>query len=258
LLVTAKQIGAAQVATGHYARIRFDESSGRYRLLRAVDLQKDQTYFLFGLTQEQLSHSLFPLGALSKQDVREIARRKQLPVAEKAESQEICFVPSGDYVRFIEAYRAESGDAVNGPGHIPTGEAGEMVSTSGEVLGRHNGVQNFTVGQRRGLGVAAGRPLYVLEIDPASRRVTVGEEDELRRDRCDVRDVNWIAWERPAGPVEASVRIRYRHEPADAVIEPQSDGSAKIRFREPQRAITPGQAAVFYSGEEVLGGGWIR
>jgi tRNA-specific 2-thiouridylase len=256
LLVTAKQIGAAQVATGHYARIRFDESNRRYRLLRAVDHQKDQTYFLFGLTQEQLSHSLFPLGELSKQEVREIARRKQLPVAEKTESQEICFVPSGDYVKFIEAYRSEPGS--------PTlrktlaEEGGEMVSTSGEVIGRHHGVQNFTVGQRRGLGVAAGRPLYVLEIDPESRRVTIGEENELRRDTCEVRDVNWIAWERPTAAVEATVRIRYRHEPADAVVEPQSDGSAKIRFRSPQRAITPGQAAVFYSGDEVLGGGWIR
>jgi tRNA-uridine 2-sulfurtransferase len=254
LLVTAKQIGADRVATGHYARIRFDENSGRYHLLRAADLQKDQSYFLFGLTQEQLSHSLFPLGELSKQEVREIARRKQLPVAEKAESQEICFVPSGDYVRFIEAYEAESGAG----GALSRESGGEMVSTSGEVLGRHSGVHNFTVGQRRGLGIAAARPLYVLEIDAAARRVTVGEESELRRDTCEVRDVNWIAWERPIEPVEAMVRIRYRHEPAAAVIEPRGDGSANVRFRAPQRAITPGQAAVFYSEEEVLGGGWIR
>jgi tRNA-specific 2-thiouridylase len=251
LLVTARQIGAQRVATGHYARIRFDETTSRYRLLRAVDAQKDQSYFLFGLTQEQLAHSLFPLGEMSKQEVREIARRKQLPVAEKAESQEICFVPSGDYVRFIEAYQAESGIADSAD------DGGELVSTSGEVLGRHNGVHRFTVGQRRGLGIAAARPLYVLEIDPGSRRVTVGEDGELGRDNCEVRDVNWIAWERPAGPVEALVRIRYRHEPAAAVIEPREDG-ALVRFRAPQRAITPGQAAVFYAGEEVLGGGWIR
>ena len=256
LLVTAKQIGADRVATGHYARIRFDESIGRYRLLRAVDTQKDQSYFLFGLTQEQLSHSLFPLGELSKQTVREIARRKRLPVAEKAESQEICFVPSGDYVRFIEAYRAESGPAA--PRHGSGDDGGELVSASGEILGRHNGVHHFTVGQRRGLGIAAGRPLYVLEIDPASRRVTVGEDAELRRDTCEVRDINWIAWEHPADPIEAMVRIRYRHEPAEAVIEPRNDGGALVRFRTPQRAITPGQAAVFYSGEEMLGGGWIR
>jgi tRNA-specific 2-thiouridylase len=264
LLVTAKQIGAERVATGHYARVRFEEASGRYRLLRAVDAQKDQSYFLFGLTQEQLAHSLFPLGEMSKQEVREIARRKQLPVAEKAESQEICFVPSGDYVRFIEAYQAESGGVYPEPARRGTPqqdsakEGGELVSTSGEVLGRHNGVHHFTVGQRRGLGIAAARPLYVLEIDPASRRVIVGEDGELRRDTCEVRDVNWIAWEQPAEPMEALVRIRYRHEPAAAVIEPRGDGSAQVRFRTPQRAITPGQGAVFYSGEEVLGGGWIR
>jgi tRNA-specific 2-thiouridylase len=254
LLVTARQIGAERVATGHYARVRFDETNGRYRLLRAVDLQKDQSYFLFGLTQEQLSHSLFPLGELSKQEVRQIARRKRLPVAEKAESQEICFVPTGDYVRFIGAYQAESAGASASTGE----EDGELVSTSGKVLGHHHGVHHFTVGQRRGLGIAAPRPLYVLEIDPASRRVTVGEEDKLRRDSCEVRDVNWIAWEQPTEPVKAMVRIRYRHEPAAAVIEPRDNGGAEVRFRAPQRAITPGQAAVFYRGEEVLGGGWIR
>ena len=263
LLVTARQIGARQVATGHYARVRFDHATGRYRLLRAADAQKDQSYFLFGLTQEQLSHSLFPLGEISKLEVREIARRKNLPVAEKAESQEICFVPSGDYVRFIEAYRAESSfqpahRGTSEPAATYSDESGELVSTSGEVLGRHDGVHRFTVGQRRGLGIAAARPLYVLEIDPASRRVTLGDDSDLRRDTCEVRDVNWIAWDNPTAPVEALVRIRYRHEPAAAVISPREDGSAQVRFREPQRAITPGQAAVIYSGEEVLGGGWIR
>jgi len=259
LLVTARQIGAQRVATGHYARIRFDEANGRYELLRAVDAQKDQSYFLFGLTQEQLSHSLFPLGELSKQTVREIARRKGLPVAEKPESQEICFVPSGDYVRFIDAYQAESGAAPTGSGQdVADDSCGELVTTSGKVLGRHNGVHHFTVGQRRGLGVAAGRPLYVLEIDSASRRVIVGDDTELRRDRCEVRDVNWIAGQRPAEPVEAMVRIRYRHEPAAAVIEPQGAAGARVRFRAPQRAITPGQAAVFYRGDLLLGGGWIR
>jgi tRNA-specific 2-thiouridylase len=256
LLVTAKQIGAGRVATGHYARILLDEASGRYRLLRALDTQKDQSYFLFGLTQEQLSHSLFPLGELTKQAVREIARRRGLPVAEKPESQEICFVPSGNYVQFIAAYRTESG-AAESRQDAGDDASGELVTTSGQVLGRHGGVHHFTVGQRRGLGLAAGRPLYVLEIDPASRRVVVGEDSELRRDSCDLRGVNWIAWERPAGPVEAMVRIRYRHEPAAAVIEPQGATAARVRFRAPQRAITPGQAAVFYSGDLVLGGGWI-
>jgi tRNA-specific 2-thiouridylase len=259
LLVTAKQIGAERVATGHYARVRLDEMTGRYSLLRAVDTQKDQSYFLFGLTQQQLSHSLFPLGELSKQTVREIARRRGLPVAEKPESQEICFVPSGNYVQFIEAYRAESGAAPAGSGQDAGADpSGELVTASGRVLGHHDGVHHFTVGQRRGLGVAAGRPLYVLEIDPASRRVVVGDDSELRRDRCDVREVNWIAGERPAGPIEAMVRIRYRHEPAAAVIEPQGATAARVRFCAPQRAITPGQAAVFYSEDVVLGGGWIR
>jgi tRNA-specific 2-thiouridylase len=257
LLVTARQIGAERVATGHYARIRFDEESGRYRLLRAVDSQKDQSYFLFGLTQQQLSRSLFPLGELSKQSVREIARRMRLPVAEKPESQEICFVPSGDYVQFIEAYRAEPGAAASQQG-AGDDSSGELVTTAGEVIGRHAGVHHFTVGQRRGLGVAAGRPLYVLQIDPELRRVVVGDDNELRRDTCDVRDVNWIVWERPAGPVEATVRIRYRHEPAPAVIEPLGGTAARVRFCQPQRAVTPGQAAVFYCGEQVLGGGWIR
>jgi tRNA-specific 2-thiouridylase len=257
LLLTAKQIGAGRVATGHYARIRWDEATGRYALLRALDSQKDQSYFLFGLTQEQLSHSLFPLGELSKQTVRDIARCKGLPVAEKPESQEICFVPSGNYVQFIEAYQAASGAPTGSGQDAGDDSCGELVTSAGQVVGRHDGVHHFTVGQRRGLGVAAGRPLYVLEIDPASRRIVVGDDNELRRDSCDVRGVNWIVWERPAGPMEAMVRIRYRHQPAAAVIEPQGATAVRVRFRTPQRAITPGQAAVFYSGDVVLGGGWI-
>jgi tRNA-specific 2-thiouridylase len=252
LISTARRIGAERVATGHYARIERNPDSGRWELLRALDLSKDQSYFLFGLTQEQMAHSLFPLGGLSKQTVREIARRTGLPVAEKPESQEICFVPSGDYAQFIEAYRAEQGIVAE-----EEEGAGELVSTSGEVLGRHHGVHHFTVGQRRGLGIAAGRPLYVVQIEPASRRIVVGDDEELRSESCEVRDVNWIAWESPSEPFEGAVKIRYRHEPAEAVVEPFGDRRARVRFREPQRAITPGQAAVFYRGEHVLGGGWI-
>ena len=258
LLVTARRIGASRIATGHYARIRRNEASGRYELLRAVDTTKDQSYFLFGLTQEQMSHTVFPLGALSKHAVREIARRAGLPVAEKPESQEICFVPSGDYAQFIEAYRAEQGSKEDAAETLGTEDAGELVAASGEVLGRHPGIQHFTIGQRRGLGIAAGRPLYVVRIEPATRRVVVGEESELRRDTCEVRDVNWIAWESPVEPFEAAVKIRYRHEPACAVVEPRGANAASVRFHAPQRAITPGQAAVFYSGDNVLGGGWIR
>jgi tRNA-specific 2-thiouridylase len=260
LLITARQIGAARVATGHYARIRWNAETGRYELLRAVDTSKDQSYFLFGLTQEQLAGAMFPLGELSKLAVREIARRTSLPVAEKAESQELCFVPSKDYTQFIAAYRLEKSGAGSRQEAAP--EAGEVVSTSGEVLGRHQGVQHFTIGQRRGLGVATGQPLYVVEIDPVTRQVVVGHEDDLRSDTCELRDVNWIAWDAPAQAVEASVKIRYRAEPAAAIIEPHGEprgaGAATIRFAIPQRAITPGQAAVFYCGERVLGGGWIR
>lgn len=269
LLVTARQIGASRIATGHYARVERNAQTGRYNLFRAVDLSKDQSYFLFGLTQEQLAHAEFPLGKLSKQTVREIARRSCLPVAEKAESQEICFVPSGNYTDFIDAYRREvlaaralertettEGEAKNWAN--PVNEAGELVTSSGQVVGRHLGIQHFTVGQRRGLGIAAPRPLYVLQIDAAARRVTVGDEKELWRDRLEVRDVNWIAWPALDGAIEATVKIRYRHEPVAARIEPAGAANVHVHFEAPQRAISPGQAAVFYRGEEVLGGGWIR
>jgi tRNA-specific 2-thiouridylase len=251
LLVTAREIGADRLATGHYARIRRNEASGRYELLRAADEAKDQTYFLWGLTQEQMSRTDFPLGELGKTQVREIARRAALPVAEKAESQEICFVPSGNYVKFIDAYLGERGES------LPE-EEGDLVTTSGDVIGRHRGVHHYTVGQRKGLGIAAGRPLYVVQLDRASNRVVVGDDAELRSDVCEVRDVNWISFAALESPVRASVKIRHRHEPAAAMIEPLCDTSARVKFDQPQRAITPGQAAVFYSGDVVLGGGWIR
>jgi len=251
LLLTARQIGAERIATGHYARVRHNPDSGRYELLRARDESKDQSYFLFGLTQEQLARTHFPLGELTKAEVREIARRLEVPVAEKPESQEICFVPTGNYVRFIEGYLQEQGSTV------PENE-GEIVSTSGEVMGRHSGLHQYTVGQRRGLGVKAGRPVYVVALDRAKNRLVVGEDAELRRSDCVVRDVNWIPFAAPERPIEAMVRIRNRHEPAAAEITALDANSARVCFREPQRAITPGQAAVFYRGDCVLGGGWIR
>ncbi len=257
LLVTARQIGADRLATGHYARIRRNDMTGRYELLRAVDRAKDQTYFLFGLTQEQMSRTDFPLGGLDKTAVREIARRAALPVAEKAESQEICFVPSGNYVKFIDAYLGERGES------LPE-EEGDLVTTTGEVIGRHHGVHRYTLGQRKGLGVAAGRPLYVVELDRAANRVVVGDDSELRSDVCEVDRVNWISVDHLEAPVRATVKIRHRHDPAAATIEPIDSmgsvgaASARVIFDEPQRAITPGQAAVFYSGDAVLGGGWIR
>ncbi len=251
LLVTSRQIGADRLATGHYARIRHNETTGRYELLRAVDAAKDQTYFLFGLSQDQMSRTDFPLGELDKSAVREIARQAALPVAEKAESQEICFVPSGKYVQFIEAYLGERGES------LPEDE-GDLVTTSGEVIGRHRGVHNYTVGQRKGLGIAAGKPLYVVELDRAANRVVVGDDAELRANACEVRDVNWISFAALESPLRAAVKIRHRHEPASATIEPIDATSARVNFDVPQRAITPGQAAVFYSGDVVLGGGWIR
>ena len=251
LLVTSRQIGADRLATGHYARIRHHEITGRYELLRAVDSSKDQTYFLFGLKQEQMSQTDFPLGELDKTTVREIARRAALPVADKPESQEICFVPSGNYVKFIAAYLGERGESLSE-------EGGDLVTTGGEVIGRHRGVHNYTVGQRKGLGIAAGRPLYVVELDRAANRVIVGDDSELRTSVCEIRDVNWISFAVLEAPLRAMIRIRHRHDPAAATVAPIDETSARIIFDEPQRAITPGQAAVCYSGEVVLGGGWIR
>jgi tRNA-uridine 2-sulfurtransferase len=250
LLKTARQIGAERIATGHYARVRHNPATGRYELLRALDETKDQSYFLFGLTQEQLSRTDFPLGELTKQEVRDIARRLAVPVAEKPESQEICFVPAGSYVKFIEGYLEEQGSA------LPK-EEGDIVTAEGKLIGRHSGLHQYTVGQRRGLGIAAGQPMYVLALDRANNRLVVGEDRELRRTVCHVRDINWIPYAVPDGAIEAAVRIRNRHEPATAEITPTGASTAQVAFREPQRAITPGQAAVFYAGEQVLGGGWI-
>ena len=215
-----------------------------------VDESKDQSYFLFGLTQEQLARTDFPLGELTKQEVRDIARRLAVPVAEKPESQEICFVPAGSYVKFIEGYLEEQGSA------LPK-EEGDIVTTEGKLIGRHSGLHQYTVGQRRGLGIAAGQPMYVIALDRANNRLVVGEDRELRRTVCHVRDINWIPYAVPDGAIEAAVRIRNRHEPAIAEITPTGASTAQVAFREPQRAITPGQAAVFYAGEQVLGGGWI-
>ncbi len=251
LLVTARQIGASFVATGHYARVGWNADSGRYELRRAADESKDQSYFLFGLTQEQLSRSRFPLGELTKAEVRDIARRTQLPVAEKPESQEICFVPTGNYVRFISSYLSEQGEELSA-------ESGEIVTTDGTVIGRHEGLHRYTVGQRRGLGFAAGRPIYVVALDRAANRLVVGDNDELFTSVCEVRDVNWISIACPAEPVRAQVKVRHRHEAAAATVEPLDATTTCIRFDEPQRAITPGQGAVFYSGDLVLGGGWLR
>jgi tRNA-uridine 2-sulfurtransferase len=250
LLRMARQIGAERLATGHYARIRHNETTRRWELLRARDESKDQSYFLWGLTQEQLSKSEFPLGELTKDEVRAAARRVNLPVAEKPESMELCFVPNGNYVQFIEAYSLERGAPL-------TNANGEIVNEDGQVVGRHNGVHNFTIGQRKGLGFAAGKPYYVLAIDRENNRVVVGDDESLRSTVCEVENVNWISIALPDSPVRASVKIRHKHAPAPATVQAIGNDRARVTFDEPQRAITSGQGAIFYDGERVLGGGWI-
>jgi tRNA-specific 2-thiouridylase len=248
----ALSLGCERVATGHYARVEFDETSARHRLFRGRNLEKDQSYFLWELTQPQLARSLFPLGEMSKPEVRAVARESNLVgVAEKSESQEICFVPDGKYAAFIDRYLEAEDETERIPG------AGEIVSTSGRVLARHDGIHRYTVGQRRGLGISSERPLYVVSIDAESNRVVVGHEEELLNDEFVAAGVNWIAFDEPQLPVRAEVRVRYRHQPAPALVTPLENNRARIRFDTPQRAITPGQATVFYRGDEVLGGGWI-
>ena len=247
----AAGLGCERVATGHYARVDFDASTNRYRLLRGRDPQKDQSYFLWELTQDQLSRSLFPLGEMSKSEVRDVARRDGLAVAEKAESQEICFVPDGNYAGFIDRYLEAEQELDRLPG------AGEIVDTRGVAIGEHAGIHRYTVGQRRGIGIAGSQPLYVLGIDSAENRVIVGRQEDLLSDEFTAAGVNWIAIDNPTEPVRADVRVRYRHTAAPATITPQSDARALIKFDQPQRAITPGQATVFYLNDEVIGGGWI-
>jgi tRNA-uridine 2-sulfurtransferase len=261
LLIVAQQIGADKIATGHYAQVVFDEQSQRWLLKRPGDKSKDQTYFLFGLTQEQLSRTLFPLGGMTKAAVRELARQHHLVIAEKPDSQEICFVPGGDYKRFLEAYLSEQAEqATPISGEPISGErfTGEMVTTDGRVIGEHAGVHNFTVGQRKGLGVATGSPLYVIQIKNDTRQVVVGKDDELYSRTLRVYRVNLISTAELREPMRVAVKIRHKHQPAPAVIESIGPDRIQVTFDQPQRAITPGQAAVFYDGEIVVGGGWIE
>jgi tRNA-uridine 2-sulfurtransferase len=248
----AAGIGAEEIATGHYARIHFNDQTSRYELMRGADPSKDQTYFLFGLTQEQLSRTKFPLGHLLKPQVRELAREYGLTVAAKNDSQEICFVPNGDYAQFIDAYFKEQGiDRAATKGHI--------MDKDGRVLGEHGGIHQFTVGQRKGLGIASGEPLYVIATEPVTQTVVVGRNDDLLRDSCIAKDVNWISIERLSVPIRARVKIRNKHMAAGATILPSASGNrVEVRFDDPQRAVTPGQAAVFYQGDLVAGGGWIE
>lgn len=251
LAATARQIGAARVATGHYARITADPCRpGRLQLRRAADAGKDQSYFLWGLSQEQLAVAEFPLGEMSKQEVRRRALAAALPVADKAESYEICFVPGNDYGAFLEAYAAEQGETLGAPGPIQHAD--------GRLLGAHAGVHHFTVGQRKRLGVAAGEPLYVLQTDAARARITVGAETELYHRRLTASGAHWICGQAPATPIQVQARIRHRHAPAAAWAEALPAGKLRIEFDLPQRAPAPGQAVVLYQEDLVLGGGWIE
>jgi len=251
-LEMASGIGADEIATGHYARISWNPDSGRWEMRRSVDRAKDQTYFLCGLKQEQLARTRFPLGAMEKPHVRELARELGIPTAAKPDSQEICFVPNGDYAAFIESYFREQGIT-------PKETAGELVMNDGRVIGEHPGVHHFTVGQRRGLGVSAAEPLYVIATEPETRRVIVGPNDDLLRPTATVREMNWISIAPPTTPVRAEVKIRNKHVAAAATVYPMPEPDrVEVHFDEPQRAVTPGQGAVLYSGDLVLGGGWIE
>jgi tRNA-uridine 2-sulfurtransferase len=243
----ARELDAHFVATGHYARVTYDRQSDSYQLLRGTDQRKDQSYFLFTLSQAQLARTLFPVGHLTKNEVRDKARTLGLRVAEKPESQDICFVPDGDYARFIE--QRLSAEQVKG---------GEIVDDNGQVLGTHDGIHRFTVGQRRGLGIGGlAEPRYVTHLDAQSGRVVVATKDRLGARGLLAKEVNWIAGAQTEA-TKAGVKIRYRHPALPARITPQEDGKAVVWFDTFSPAVTPGQAAVFYDGERVLGGGWIE
>jgi len=245
LLDRARGFGAEAVATGHYARVERDAGTGRYLLRRGVDASKDQSYFLFSLTQDQLARAVFPVGDRPKDAVREYARLRQLPVADKPDSQEICFIPDNDYASFVSKHAPDAA------------RDGVILNERGRIVGRHAGVHRFTVGQRKGLGLSAGAPLYVLELRPAERQVVVGPKASLERTTLTASGVNWIV-DPPADRLRVTAQIRHRHQPAPAIVRSIGDARAQLVFDAPQIAITPGQAVVFYDRDVVVGGGWIE
>ena len=248
LMDRAREMGAEFVATGHYARIEKSGANGstRFLLKRGRDLRKDQSYFLFSLRQDQLAASLMPLGALSKAETRALAAELGLKVADKEESMEICFVPENDYGKFLRETM-----------HVAPRE-GEIVDTAGKMLGRHKGIENFTIGQRKGIGIAAPKPYYVVALDAEKNRVVVGNNDDLLTSEFVANDVRWIPFEAPSAPIECTAKVRHNHHGgAPATVTALENGRARVKLHQPQRAVTPGQAAVFYDGDLVLGGGWI-
>jgi len=244
LISRAQQLGAEYIATGHFARVE-KTPEGRVLLKRGRDARKDQSYFLFSLRQEQLARVLFPLGELTKTDTRCVARENHLKTADKEESMEICFVPDKDYGKFLQ----QAG--------LVQKHRGEIVDLHGHVLGHHEGIEFYTIGQRKGLGLSSPKPLYVIELDATTNRVVVGDESALDRDEFTVERCNWIPYDAPPESLEVTAKIRYNHPGAAATITPQPNGRARIKLHAPQRAITPGQACVFYQDDLVLGGGWI-
>lgn len=245
LIDRARQLGAEYIATGHYARIEKSADGSRHLLKRGRDPRKDQSYFLFSLRQEQLARSLMPLGERTKPETREIARHHALKTAEKEDSMEICFVPDRDYGRFLQQ------------AHLVKTHRGEIVNLQGQVLGHHDGIEFYTIGQRKGLGISPSKPVYVIELDAANNRVVVGDETALDRDAFRVERCNWIPFDAPPASLEVSAKIRYNHPGTAATVTPLADGGATVKLHVPQRAITPGQACVFYQGDLVVGGGWI-
>jgi tRNA-specific 2-thiouridylase len=245
LIDRADQLGAQYVATGHFARLEKNETGTRTLLKRGLDSRKDQSYFLFSLRQDQLARAMFPLGEKTKSDTRDVARHCNLKTAEKEESMEICFVPDNDYGKFLQQAK------------LVEKHRGEIVNLQGQVLGHHNGVEFFTIGQRKGLGLSSPTPLYVIELDAAANRVVVGDDSALDRDEFMVDRCNWIPFDAPPGDFDALVKIRYNHPGTPATVSPLPGGRAKVKLHVPQRAITPGQAAVFYQDDLVAGGGWI-
>ena len=245
LLQEALALGCDRIVTGHYARIETDAQTGRYLLKKAVDTRKDQSYFLSCLTQQQLEHTLFPLGCMTKEEVRKLAQEQGFVTAKKRDSQDICFIPDGDYRSFMERYTGK------------TYPAGDYLDLSGKVVGRHNGAVGYTIGQRKGLGIALGEPVYVCSKDMSANTVTVGPDAALFQKTLTAGDWNWIAIETLTEPLRCKARIRYRHTEQPATVCPLPEGKARVEFDEPQRAITPGQTVVLYDGETVIGGGTI-
>lgn len=241
----ARSIGADYIATGHYARIVRSEDN--VALHMAIDVAKDQSYFLFGLDRELFDRIVFPVGAMLKREVRSLAAELGLAVSNKPDSQEVCFVPDGDSKQFIRRHRPEASIS-----------EGEVVDQTGAVVGKHSGFAGYTIGQRRGLGVALGEPRYVIGLSPDENRVVIGPRELLACHQLEADGVNWLTQSPPTSPVRCTAKIRYRHEPADVTVIPAEDNRVRVRFDVPQYAVTPGQAAVFYDGSRVLGGGWIR